>query len=81
MPNASIISIVRRRCFSSREGLADLVSSMGYQEKTFGRAEHFLSSHWLRNTTCVVADVQMPEMTDWSFTLLLRTRESRCRGF
>ena len=62
MPNASIISIVDDDA-SVREGLADLVSSMGYQAKTFRRAEHFLKSHWLRNTSCLIADVQMPEMT------------------
>jgi FixJ family two-component response regulator len=58
----SIISIVDDDA-SVREGLADLVSSMGYQAKTFRRAEHFLKSHWLRNTSCLIADVQMPEMT------------------
>jgi FixJ family two-component response regulator len=62
MPNASIISIIDDDA-SVREGLADLVSSMGYQAKTFRRAEHFLKSHWLRNTSCLIADVQMPEMT------------------
>ena len=62
MPDASIISIVDDDA-SVREGLADLVSSMGFQAKTFRRAEHFLKSHWLRNTSCLIADVQMPEMT------------------
>jgi FixJ family two-component response regulator len=62
MPDASIISIVDDDV-SVREGLADLVSSMGFQAKTFRRAEHFLKSHWLRNTSCLIADVQMPEMT------------------
>ena len=62
MPNASIISIVDDDA-SVREGLADLVSSMGCQPKTFRRAEHFLKSHWLRNTSCLIADIQMPEMT------------------
>ena len=62
MPNASIISIVDDDA-SVREGLADLASSMGCQPKTFRRAEHFLKSHWLRNTSCLIADVQMPEMT------------------
>jgi FixJ family two-component response regulator len=62
MPDASIISIVDDDT-SVREGLADLVSSMGFQAKTFRRAEHFLKSHWLRNTSCLIADVQMPEMT------------------
>jgi FixJ family two-component response regulator len=62
MPDASIISIVDDDA-SVREGLADLVSSIGFQAKTFRRAEHFLKSHWLRNTSCLIADVQMPEMT------------------
>ena len=62
MPTASTISIVDDDA-SVREGLADLVSSMGYQAKTFRRPGHFLKSHWLRNTSCLIADVQMPEMT------------------
>jgi FixJ family two-component response regulator len=62
MPNASIISIVDDDA-SVREGLADLVSSMGHQAKSFRRAEHFLKSHWLRNTSCLIADVQTPGMT------------------
>jgi FixJ family two-component response regulator len=62
MPDASIISIVDDDA-SVREGLADLISSAGFQAKTFRRAEHFLKSHWLRNTSCLIADVQMPEMT------------------
>jgi FixJ family two-component response regulator len=62
MPHASIISIVDDDG-SVREGLADLVSSMGYQAKTFRRAEQFLKSRWIRKTTCLIADVQMPEMT------------------
>jgi FixJ family two-component response regulator len=62
MPDASIISIVDDDA-SVREGLADLINSMGYQAKTFRRAEHFMKSHWLRNTSCLIADVQMPGMT------------------
>ena len=62
MPKASTISIVDDDA-SVREGLADLVTSMGYQAKTFRRAKHFLKSHWPRNTLCLIADVQMPEMT------------------
>ena len=62
MSSASIISIVDDDA-SVREGLADLVSSMGYQAKTFRRAGNFLKSHWLRNTSCLIVDVQMPEMT------------------
>jgi FixJ family two-component response regulator len=62
MPNASIISIVDDDA-SVREGLADLVSAMGYQAETFRRAEHFLKSQWMRNTSCLIADVQIPEMT------------------
>jgi len=36
---------------------------MGYQAKTFRRAGNFLKSRWLRNTSCLIADVQMREMT------------------
>jgi FixJ family two-component response regulator len=48
---------------SVREGLTDLVRSMGFIAEAFQRAEGFLKSPRLRRTSCLIADVQMPGMT------------------
>ena len=48
---------------SVREGLTDLVRSMGFIAEAFQRAEEFLKSPRLRRTSCLIADVQMPGMT------------------
>jgi FixJ family two-component response regulator len=48
---------------SAREGLIDLVKSMGFVGEAFQCAEDFLKSGHLDSTSCLIADVQMPEMT------------------
>ena len=48
---------------SAREGLMDLVKSMGFVAESFQRADEFLASSQLHNTSCLIADVQMPDMT------------------
>ena len=48
---------------SAREGTMDLIKSMGFVAKAFPRAEDFLNSDHLRNTTCLITDMRMPGMT------------------
>jgi FixJ family two-component response regulator len=48
---------------SVREGLTDLVRSMGFIAEAFQGAEDFLESSRLHGTSCLIADVQMPGMT------------------
>ena len=48
---------------SAREGLIDLVKSMGFVAEASQCAEDFLKSSHLDSTSCLIADVQMPEMT------------------
>ncbi len=45
---------------SVREATRGLVRSLGYVAATFGSAEEFLKSAQLNDTTCIIADVQMP---------------------
>jgi FixJ family two-component response regulator len=45
------------------EGLWDLFASMGFAAETFHRAGDFLGSPLLRRASCLIADVQMPEMS------------------
>jgi FixJ family two-component response regulator len=48
---------------SVREGTTDLLKSMGFDAEAFERAEDFLKSDRLHRTTCLIADVQIPDMT------------------
>jgi FixJ family two-component response regulator len=45
---------------SVRVGIENLLTSLGYTVHTFASAEEFLRSARLDNTSCVIADVQMP---------------------
>ncbi|WP_246737276.1 response regulator transcription factor [Nordella sp. HKS 07] len=45
---------------SVREATKGLVRSLGYTAVTFGSAEEFLSSERMPETSCIIADVQMP---------------------
>jgi FixJ family two-component response regulator len=48
---------------SVREGLMDLLRSMGFVAEAFESAIDFLNSDRLYSTYCLIADVQMPGMT------------------
>jgi FixJ family two-component response regulator len=48
---------------SVREATKGLVRSLGYTAATFASAEEFLSSGRVRDTSCVIADVQMPGLS------------------
>jgi FixJ family two-component response regulator len=48
---------------SARESLVDLVKSMGFIAGSFRSADEFLNSNLVNDTSCLIADVQMPEMT------------------
>lgn len=59
MSQAPVISIVDDD-ESVREATKGLVRSLGYTAVTFGSAEEFLSSERMPETSCIIADVQMP---------------------
>jgi len=48
---------------SVREGMTDLLRSMDFDVEAFACATDFLNSDRFRNTSCLIADVQMPKMT------------------
>jgi len=58
----SVISVVDDDA-SVRTAIDNLLSSHGYLVHTFVSAEEFLQSTHLHNSSCVVADVQMPGMS------------------
>jgi FixJ family two-component response regulator len=59
---APIISVVDDDP-SVRTATARLLKSMGFSVYAFASAQEFLSSPQLSETSCVIADVQMPGMT------------------
>lgn len=47
----------------AREGIKDLVASLGYHTLTFASAEEFLESGCVAMTACVISDLQMPGLS------------------
>ena len=62
MPRKAVIAIVDDD-ESVREALTSLIRSLGYAAVAFKCAEDLLKSERRRSVSCVIADVQMPEMT------------------
>lgn len=59
MPLIPIISIVDDDP-SIREAMEGLVCLLGYRALTFASAEEFLESGSVRQTSCLIVDIQMP---------------------
>jgi FixJ family two-component response regulator len=59
---------------SVRAATNNLLSSHGYEVHTFASADHFLRSARLEETSCVVADVQMPNMSGLELLTYMRTQ-------
>src|SRR6202049_1039708 len=62
---------------SVRAATDNLLSSHGYMVHTFASAEEFLQSARLDDSSCVIADVQMPAMSGLDLLILLRTQGYR----
>ena len=62
MQNPPMISIVDDDR-AVREGLTDLVKSVGFGAESYSSASGFLSSSGRRITSCLIADVKMPKMS------------------
>lgn len=73
MPAPPVISIVDDDA-SVRVATRNLLSSLGYTVYTFASAEEFLRSAHFNDTSCVIADVQMPAMSGIELQALLLTR-------
>jgi FixJ family two-component response regulator len=59
---------------SVRAATDNLLSSHGYVVHTFASAEEFLQSDGLDDSSCVVADVQMPAMGGLDLLALVRAQ-------
>jgi FixJ family two-component response regulator len=62
MRRAPLISIVDDDD-SMRESTKGLVRSFGYQAAAFASAEEFMQSERVDDTSCLIADVQMPGLS------------------
>ena len=62
MPINRVVCIVDDD-LSVREGTMDLLNSLGFIAVAFARADEFLQFDRLYNTSCLIADVQLPGMT------------------
>jgi FixJ family two-component response regulator len=61
LSDTEIISIVDDDA-SARSAAARLVRALGWQARTFSSGEEFLESSYLRQTCCLITDVQMPRL-------------------
>jgi FixJ family two-component response regulator len=55
--------------------MSSLVRSLGYQACVFASAEAFLSSPRLQDTSCLIADIQMPGMSGLDLQSELHARQ------
>jgi FixJ family two-component response regulator len=46
-----------------RAALEKLVKSLGLTARTFASAESYLQSSWVKETDCLIADIQMPNIS------------------
>ena len=61
---------------SVRAATCNLVRSLGYAVHVFASAEAFLCSQQIDETSCIITDVRMPEMSGIEMQAVLRERGS-----
>jgi FixJ family two-component response regulator len=62
---------------SVREATDGLVRSLGYRAATFASADDYLQSDRVSDTSCVIADIQMPGLSGVELQSLLVARGNR----
>jgi FixJ family two-component response regulator len=72
MSKAQLISIVDDDA-SVRDAIGNLVDSLGYSSATFTSAKHFLEAGMIAQTTCLIADLQMPGLSGLELQQALRS--------
>ena len=69
----TLISIVDDDALA-RDGIKELVESLGYRARTFVSAEHFLESSVIAETACLITDLQMPGLNGLELQEALRSQ-------
>src|SRR6201987_1962097 len=72
----TLISIVDDDALA-RDGIRELVESLGYKARTFVSAEHFLESGVIAETACLITDLQMPGLNGLELQEALRSQGHR----
>jgi FixJ family two-component response regulator len=73
MSEAPLISIVDDDALA-RDGIRELVDSLGYKTATFVSAEHFLGDGMIAETACLITDMQMPGLNGVELQEALQSR-------
>jgi FixJ family two-component response regulator len=73
MSENTLISIVDDDA-QARDGICELVESLGYRAVTFRSAEQFLESGMISQTTCLITDLQMPGLSGLELQEALQSR-------
>ena len=73
MSEIPLISIVDDDSLA-REGICELVDSLGYKGVTFESANHFLQCGQILDTACLITDLQMPGLNGLELQEVLRSR-------
>jgi FixJ family two-component response regulator len=73
MSEAPLISIVDDDALA-RDGIRELIESLGYKAVTFISAAHFLESGLIAETTCLITDFQMPGLNGLELQEALRSQ-------
>jgi FixJ family two-component response regulator len=76
MSKDTLISIVDDDTLA-RDGIRELVESLGYKAVTFGSAEDFLGSDVITETACLITDLQMPGLNGLELQEALRSQGHR----
>ena len=76
MSEVPLISIIDDDALA-RDGIRELVDSLGYKGVTFESANHFLRSGQIAETTCLITDVQMPGLNGLELQEALRSQGQR----
>jgi len=58
----------------ARDGVRQLVESLGYRATTFASAEDFLDSNTFTETTCLITDLQLPGLNGLELQEALTSR-------
>jgi FixJ family two-component response regulator len=61
----------------ARDGIRKFVESLGYQAVAFSSAERFLESDVIKETACLITDLQMPGLNGLELQEALRSRGNR----
>src|SRR6516165_4152929 len=73
MSKAPLISIVDDDALA-RDGIRELVESLGYKATAFESAEDFLKSSAVADTACLITDLQMPGLSGLELQEALRSK-------